>query len=311
MRKTSSFLLIILSLLTFKNFAFAQPEVDACKNFFKAGDYRRAIEAGKVAVEKYPNSSDAHLCLGLSYNSMGEFKLAIEHAKKAASLTSDKKSLIGIYAWIGVMYKGIGDLDNALLYYSKSLSIAKDLGDRKNQAYYSWDIARIYKDKGEFDKALGYYEEFLRLETNDGVKIVIYENIASIYEEIGNYQKAAEYLQKAMEISERYGDYHGASLTKLNIGDTYRKMKDYEKAEKYIREGLEGVKGNKNWEATGYRYLGLLYIDKGDYKTAKDYLTLAYNLFKSTKAWSDANTVLSDIQKLEILSDTQKPEKKK
>ena len=67
-----------------------------------------------------------------------------------------------------------------------------------------------------------------------------------------------EYLQKAIEIGERYGDYHSVSMRKLNLGDKYRKMKDYEKAGKYILEGLEGVRkvGDKYWEAIGYRNLG-------------------------------------------------------
>jgi tetratricopeptide (TPR) repeat protein len=110
-----------------------------------------------------------------------------------------------------------------------------------------------------------------------------------------------EYFQKAIEIDERHGDYHGASISKLNLGGTYRKMKDYEKAEKYILEGLEGVKkvGDKYWEATGYQYLGWLYRDKGDKRTAKDYFTRAYNLFKSIGAEGDAEEVLSDIRELE------------
>jgi len=78
-------------------------------------------------------------------------------------------------------------------------------------------------------------------------------------------------------------------------------MKDYKKAEKYILEGLEGVRkvGDKYWEATGYQYLGLLYKDKGNKKTAKDYLTRAYNLYKSIGAEGKAKEVLSDIRKLE------------
>jgi hypothetical protein len=66
-------------------------------------------------------------------------------------------------------------------------------------------------------------------------------------------------------------------------------------------EGLEGVKkvGDKYGEAVAYYYLGWLYIDKGDKKTAKDYLTRAYNLFKSIGAEGNAIGVLSDIQKLE------------
>jgi tetratricopeptide (TPR) repeat protein len=301
MRKAFSLLFIILSLLAFKNFAFAQPEVNACYNFLKAGDYRRAIEAGRVAVQKYPNNIDAHYCLGRSYRMVGEFKLALEHMKRAESLASDKKDLMYIYNQIGLISRSIGYLDDALLYYSRSLSLARDLGNKSMQASVLNNIAGIYRNKGELDKALSYYEESLRLETDEKEKAITYNNIAIIYENKGDYQKAVEYFQKAIEIGERYGDYHEVSQRKLNLGVTYRKMKDYEKAEKYILEGLEGVKkvGDKYWEAYGYESIGWLYIDKGDKKTAKDYLTRAYNLYKSIGAEGKAKDVLSDIRELE------------
>jgi tetratricopeptide (TPR) repeat protein/rRNA processing protein Gar1 len=301
MRRALSLLFIILSLLVFKNLAFAQPEVDACLNFYDAGDYKRAIEAGKVAVKKYPNNSLSHYCLGISYIAIGEFKLALEHMKRAESLTSNKKDLMYIYSWIGSIYQKMGNLDDALLYYSRSLSLARDLGSRSGQATLLNNIAGIYKDKGELGKALDYYEESLRLKTDEKEKAIIYNNIALIYVDKGNYQKAVEYFKKAIEIGERYGDYHGVSIGKLNLGDTYRRMKDYEKAEKYLLEGLEGVKkvGDKYSEAAGYYYLGSLYKDKGDKKTAKDYLTSAYNLLKSIGAEGYAEGVLSDLQELE------------
>jgi len=56
---------------------------------------------------------------------------------------------------------------------------------------------------------------------------------------------------------------------------------------------------NKFWEAYGYYYLGWLYRDKGYKKTAKDYLTSAYNLFKSIGAESEALDVLVSLQELE------------
>ena len=291
MKKLLTFaLLVFLSLL-----AFAQPEVDACYNFYKAGDYRRAIEAGKRAVQKYPNNKDAHFCLGASYRIAGEFKLALEHMKRAERLTSDKEDLMDIYNEIGIIYEKMGYLDDALLYHSRSLSSARDLGDKSMQASVLNNIAGIYY------KALEYYEESLGLKTDEKEKATTYNNIAVIYYQKGDYQKAVEYFQKAIEIGERYGDYHGASQWRLNLGETYRRMKGYEKAEKYILESLEGVRkvGDKHWEAIGYRYLGWLYRDKGDKKTAKDYLTRAYNLFKSIGAEEDAKDVLSDIQELE------------
>jgi len=301
MKRAVSLLFIILSLFAFKNFAFAQPEVEACFNFREAGDYRRAIEAGKTAVKKYPNNLYAHMCLSMSYYEIGELKLALQHMKKAESLTSDKRSLMHIYNWLGLIYSGMGYSDDAILYYSRSLRLARSLGDRRGQATVLNNIAGIYRYKGELDKALGYFEESLRLQTDEKEKAATYNNIAMIYDQKGDYQKAVEYSQKAIEIDERHGDYHGASISKLNLGGIYRKMKDYEKAKKYILEGLEGVRkvGDKYWEATGYLYLGWLYIDKGDEKTAKDYFTRAYDLFKSIGAERVAEKILFNIRELE------------
>ena len=311
MRRTFSLLFIILSLVAFKNFAFAQqkpeprglqPEVAACfllLNFI--GDYKRAIEVGKEAVQMYPNDPNAHRCLGESYHAIGEFKLALEHMKKAKDLTSNMEDLMYIFNRIGMIYSDMGYLDRALIYYTGSLSLARNLGNRVVEAAVLNNIAGIYYRVGELDKALDYYEESLKLQTDEKEKATTYNNIAIIYSSKGNYQKAVEYLQKAIEIHKMSGDDHKVSQWKLNLGDTYRKMKDYEKAEKYILEGLEGVRkvGDKYLEAVGYGYLGLLYRDKGDKKTAKDYLTRAYDLFKSIGAERDAKEALSDIQKLE------------
>jgi len=276
-------------------------EVVKCENFYIARDYERAIEAGKVAVEKDPNNLKAHYCLGRSYYEIGEFKLALEHMKRAESLTSDKEDLMHIYNWLGMIYGRMGYLDDALFYFSRSLSLARHLGNRNMQTLVLNNVAVIYQDKGELDKALSYYEETLRLQTGEREKVASYNNIATIYYKKGNYQKAVEHFQKAIEISERYGYYHEASIIKLNLGNKYRKMKDYEKAGRYLLEGLEGVKkvGDKYSEATGYVYLGLLYRDKRDEKTAKDYFTRAYDLFKSIGAEGKAEKVLSYIRELE------------
>jgi len=161
-----------------------------------------------------------------------------------------------------------------------------------------------------------------------------YENKALLYKNKGALGKAVEYFQKAIEIGEMYENYylpykgrlnlyHLASKVKLNLGDTYRRVKDYEKAEKYLLEGLEGLKKvrDKYWEATGYKYLGWLYRDKMDKKTAQNYLTRyrdldwlyknkrgkntaedylirAYTLYKSIGEEKEAKEVLSDIREL-------------
>jgi len=301
MKKALSIFFLLLSLLAFKNIAYAQPEVDACLNFSIAGDYKRAIEAGQLAIEKYPYDADAYLCLGHAYFDAGELIFAYKNMKKALSLTNNIRELMGIYNMIGMILTRMGYLDDALLNYSRSLRLAKYLGSKRMQGSLLNNIGDIYYNKGELDKALNYYEESLSLPTNEKGRAITYNNIAVIYNEKGDYQKAIEYFHKAIEISEEYGDYHGVSESELNLGDTYRGIKDYENAKKYLSEGLESAKeaGDKYWEATGYKYLGMLYKDEGDKKTAKENFKHAYNLYKSIGAEEDVQDVLKEMKKLD------------
>ncbi len=129
--------------------------------------------------------------------------------------------------------------------------------------------------------------------------------MATLYSAKGDYNKAIEYYQKAIELGERVGDYHGVAQTYLNLGDTYREVRNYEFAEGYLTEGLKRVQrvGDKYLEAYGYGYLGLLYKDKGNNKLAIDYLTRAYNLFKSIGAQADAEGVKARLLMLGVNPD--------
>jgi tetratricopeptide (TPR) repeat protein len=96
MRKALSIFFLLLSLLAFKNIAYAETP-DACWNFNDAGDYKRAIEAGKLAVKKYTYNSEAYFCLGVAYYNVGELKSVYKNLKKAESLTNKKEDLMYIY----------------------------------------------------------------------------------------------------------------------------------------------------------------------------------------------------------------------
>jgi len=79
MIKVLSIFFLLLIILAFKNIGYAKTSIDACWTFNKAGDFKRAIEAGKLAVKKYPKNSKAYGCLGFAYYALGELKLAYEN----------------------------------------------------------------------------------------------------------------------------------------------------------------------------------------------------------------------------------------
>jgi len=302
-------LIVIVLILSFAGISFARQEINNCFNYLNAGDYKRAIEAGKRAVRLYPKDNGAHFCLGIAYFKVGELGYALKSMKEAEMLTTNKTDLMHVYGWLGLIYYRKGDIDNALFYHSKSLFLSRELGSKKGEATAINNIALIYAKKGDIDKALDYYEQSLKLTSDEKEKASIYNNIALIYDKKGNYQKAIEYLKKAIEIDERTGNYHGVARCMLNIGDVYRGAKDFYNASEYLNEGLMRMQkiGDKYWEATAYEYLGLLYRDKDNLRLAADYLTKAVNLFNSIGAKGNAQDVLYDLNKVKaILSESNK-----
>ncbi|MEM3460228.1 MAG: tetratricopeptide repeat protein [Candidatus Micrarchaeaceae archaeon] len=289
---------VIFFLLT--NMSFAQQEVNDCVNFYSAGNYQRAIQAGNTAIKLYPENFTAYLCLGDSYQKVGEFDLAIKMLKKAEQLAGSKNDLSAVYNELGMVYTRKGDLNKALIYYDRALTLNRELGYTRAEAANLNNIAEIYKSKGDLDKALNYYEKSLNLATNEETRATIYNNIAFIYLDQKNYQKSIEYFKKSVEISERVGDYRGTTIYMLNLGDAYRMAKNYNSALSYLNEGLNRIKrvGDKYMEAAGYRYLGLYYRDTGNIKAAKEYLTKAYKLFSSIGAYASAHAALSSLQAL-------------
>ncbi len=294
-------LLSAFFILSFMGVSYAQNYIDMCFNYLNAGDYQKAIEAGKLAIKYYPYEAFAYSCLGKAYGEIGYIDLAIESLKKAEMYAKDGESLMYIYNLLGLNYSKKGDLDNALLYYSRSLDLAKKLGDRGHEAVMLNNIGEIFHRKGEFNKALKYYQESLSLMTDKKYKATIYSNIATVYNEKGNYKQAIRYYKYSIEISERYGDYHGSGKTMLMLGSTYRKIKDYENSKYYLYEGLKRMQkvGDKYGEAYGYASFGLYCVDIGDKKLAKQFFEKAYQIFKSIGAEDDANDVLSLILEFE------------
>jgi tetratricopeptide (TPR) repeat protein len=83
-------------------------EINECLTLNNSGDYKKAIEVGKLAVKKYPDNSKAYACLGTSYYNLGKLKLAYKNLKKAESLASDKEDLMYIYDLLGLILTKYG-----------------------------------------------------------------------------------------------------------------------------------------------------------------------------------------------------------
>lgn len=272
---------LVFAITLFTGTAHANSPIDACFNYNKAGDYKRAIESGKSAVKQLPRSVDAHFCLGQGLFNVGDLNSAMQSMKQAEALASRKDELMYIANWTGLIFGKIGKHEEALKYYSSALTLAQDLKNKSMEATVLNNLASVYDKQGNKNRALEYYDKSLSLEANEASRGITYNNIALIYSDRGDYTQAVEYFQKSIEIANRAGAYHEAAKTTLNLGDTYRAKGLYQDSEVTLASGLEKIRkvGDQFWEAVAYNYMGWLYRDMGDRSLARTNLQKAIDLY--------------------------------
>lgn len=111
---------------------------------FRAQKYDDALTIYKKAVEKDPQSVDAHYNLALTYDKKGMLDEAIESYKQVVSLNPDHGQA---YNNLGTVYEKKDMLSNAIAQYK--LAVAKD--PDLPQAQYN--LGRAYFQEGLLDKA--------------------------------------------------------------------------------------------------------------------------------------------------------------
>ena len=123
----------------------------------------------------------------------GEFNKAIENFTKSIELKNDWEIP---YFYRAVSYQALEEFDNAMIDYSKALSI----NDRMTDAYYNKaKIALSRKDipNPDINKAIEDLNKALEL---DEKFVDALFAMAAAYKKLEDYHKALEYLEKLLEI---------------------------------------------------------------------------------------------------------------
>ena len=164
--------------------------------------------------------------------------------------------------------------------YEKATKIMKEMGDRKNEAYYDEEIGIMSYCLGEYHKAKEYLEKALAIRIQIGDKegeASSYGNLGAVFLSIGEYDNAKEYLEKALAINTRIGDKEGEASSYGNLGTVLRSLSEYDKAKEYLEKAL-AIRiqiGDKKGVAADYGNLGTVFLSLGEYDKAKEYLEKA------------------------------------
>jgi tetratricopeptide (TPR) repeat protein len=151
----------------------------------------QAREYAEQAVERAPDSMDAHRVYATVLESIGAYRDAIDEYKQAAVITPN---LTYLYLRIGLGYRHLQVYDTALEYFERAANINEQLGVKDPLPYIA--IAKTYAQQGEFFIASRNAEKALSFNPTSADT---YGQLGMIYVQARNYEAALPALKCAVD----------------------------------------------------------------------------------------------------------------
>ncbi|OCF57171.1 stress-induced-phosphoprotein 1 [Kwoniella mangroviensis CBS 10435] len=209
---------------------------------YKARKFDEAIELYSKAWEVYPKDVTFLTNLSAVYFEKGEYEKCIETCEKAVEegrdLRADYKVFAKAYGRIGSAYSKLGDLANAIKFYSKALTehrtpdvltklreAEKAKAEADKQAYINPELADAARTEGneafkagDFAGAVKHYTEAVkRLPTDPRA----YNNRASCYQKLMALPEALKDAEQAIKID---GTFIKAYIRKALVQEAMKEL---------------------------------------------------------------------------------------
>ena len=250
------------------------------RNYISQHRFNEALELALKAEKNGEKLKLSHFILIDIYLELGNLPKVEEYLSKVKNIKS-----FDYLIRVSKYNDHIGNLDNAIIYLEKSLSIAKS---SKNKTLLQWNytnLADYYGHAGSIKDSYKTYLKALELNPNDsyakkGIAWIVYS-----YER--NPKEALRILDKVIE-ENKSPDYH---LLKAEIADF---MGNDDIKNHQVKKYLSKV-NNKKYGVMYHKYDALLYADNSkttkkaieiaekevkDRPTAQSYNLLAWSLYK-------------------------------
>ena len=263
-----------IDLLNALGYEYRQKDID------KATDYaNESLELSKK--ENYPEGQiQANIILGIIYKNSGSFDKAIDYNLAALKLAEDIENQPKISVClnnIGGIYQSQKNYSQAIDYYKKSLAIEEKLDNKSQYSIRLYNLGSIYELTDSLDLAYTYYYNSLLIEQQlnnpEGIYFAYY-GIAGVDLKRGNTASALDNINKALEISEKYGDIAGMARCNIEKGKIFKVTGDYKNSVLHLKKSIEYADSINYLSELSDAYFELSEVYKltGDFEQAYKYL---------------------------------------
>jgi predicted ATPase/serine/threonine protein kinase/tetratricopeptide (TPR) repeat protein len=206
---------------------------------------------GRISRHEY-NYENAEHC----------FLMALERFQRHG----DRSRVCSVFRRLGGLYRHYGsDYTRAADFNTKSLIIARELGDRDQEVSALSGLANVHYNRKQYDQAAVLYRQVIDIASaikNNFTLANAVGNLGSTYEQLRDYDQAITYLTKACRLNREVGDRRLEGVYTGHLGRTYEHMGALVQAAECLCQGVEIARavGNKRDEGITLGHLGELYL---------------------------------------------------
>lgn len=191
------------------------------ERYYRAKQYKRAIEFFSRAIRKQPNTSTFYNDRGCAYSYLHEHEKAISDFNKAIEINPEYSNA---YNNRGFEFSTVGEMERAFSDYGRAI----ELDPNYAEPYNNRGIA--YWRQGEYERAFLHYNKAIELNPEYGKA---YCNRGVYWNHFGQYEKAISDLEKAIAlIPESPNPYK-------HCGVAWKKKGDMERALAYLTKAIK------------------------------------------------------------------------
>jgi tetratricopeptide (TPR) repeat protein len=174
---------------------------------------------------------------------------------------------------IGIAYDCLADYRRAIAAYKKSLSLAREIGDRHKEGNTLVNMGIAHSNLGEYQQAIELYQQQLEIARAIGDRRgegLALGNLGGAYSNLGEYQQAIEFILQDLAIAREIGDRRGEGNALGNLGVVYTDLGEYQQAIEFTQQSLEVTReaGDQRGESMVLGNLAGIYSDLGEYQQA-------------------------------------------
>ncbi|XP_069921857.1 tetratricopeptide repeat protein 28 isoform X6 [Oryctolagus cuniculus] len=177
---------------------------------------------------------------------------------------------------MGAVYIAMGDFENAVQCHEQHLKIAKDLGNKREEARAYSNLGSAYHYRRNFDKAMSYHNYVLELAqelVEKAIEMRAYAGLGHAARCMQDLERAKQYHEQQLSIAEDLKDRAAEGRASSNLGIIHQMKGDYDTALKLHKTHLCIAQELSDYAAQGRAYgnMGNAYNALGMYDQAVKY----------------------------------------